>query len=58
MVVVVAEVVVVQTIKTRSVIIYCLVSLVVKASASRAEEPGFKSRLRRDFSRSSHTSDL
>ena len=30
----------------------------VKASASRAEDPGFKSRLRRDFSGSSHTSDL
>ena len=29
-----------------------------KASASRAEGPGFKSRLRRDFSGSSHTSDL
>ena len=31
---------------------------VVKASASRAEDPGFESRLRRDFSGSSHTSDL
>ena len=31
---------------------------VVKASASRAEDPGFKSRLRRDFPGSSHTSDL
>ena len=31
----------------------------VKASASRAEGPGFESRLRRDFfSGSSHTSDL
>ena len=29
-----------------------------KASPSRAEDPGFKSRLRRDFSGSSHTSDL
>ena len=29
-----------------------------KASASRAEGPGFESRLRRDFSGSSHTSDL
>ena len=29
-----------------------------KAPASRAEDPGFKSRLRRDFLRSSHTSDL
>ena len=29
-----------------------------KASASRAEDPGFESRLRRDFSGSSHTSDL
>ena len=27
-----------------------LVSLAVKASASRAEDPGFESRLRRDFS--------
>ena len=32
--------------------------LVVKASASRAEDPGFESRLRRDFSGSSYTSDL
>ena len=29
---------------------YCLVGLVVKASSSREEEPGFESRLRRDFS--------
>ena len=29
-----------------------------KASASRAEDPGFKSRLHRDFFGSSHTSDL
>ena len=29
-----------------------------KASASRAEDPGFESRLRRDFSGSSHTSDF
>ena len=35
-----------------------LVGLVVMASASRAEDPGFESRLRRDFSGSSHTSDL
>ena len=34
-----------------------IVGLVVKASASRAEDPGFESRLRRDFSGSSHTSD-
>ena len=32
--------------------------LVVKASASRAEDPGFESRLRWDFSGSSHTRDL
>ena len=32
--------------------------LVVKASASGAEDPGFESCLRRDFSGSSHTSDL
>ena len=31
--------------------------LVVKASASRAEDPGFESRFRRDFSGSSYTSD-
>ena len=35
-----------------------LVGLVVKVSASGAEDPGFESRLRRDFSGSSHTSDL
>ena len=37
---------------------YRLVGLVVKASASRAEDPGFESRWRRGFSGSSHTSDL
>ena len=35
-----------------------LVGLVDKASASRVEDPGFDSRLRREFSKSSHTSDL
>ena len=35
-----------------------LVGLVVKAYASRAEDPGLESRLRRDFSGSSHTSEL
>ena len=30
----------------------------VKVSASRVEDPGFESRLRLDFSGSSHTSDL
>ena len=35
-----------------------LLGLVVKASASRAGDPGFESRLRRDFPGSSHTSDL
>ena len=30
----------------------------VKASDSRAEDPGFESHLSRDFSGSSHTSDL
>ena len=35
-----------------------LFGLVAKASASRAKDPGFESRLRRDFSGSSHTSDL
>ena len=37
---------------------YRLVGLVVKASASRATDLGFESRLRWDFSGSSHTSDL
>ena len=35
-----------------------LAGLVVKASASRAEDPGFESRLRRDFSGPIHTSDV
>ena len=35
-----------------------LAGLVVKASASGAEDPGFKSLLRQDFSWSSPTSDL
>ena len=34
-----------------------LVDLVVKASASTAENPGFESRLPRDFSGSGHSSD-
>ena len=37
---------------------YRLGGLVVKASASRAQDPGFEFRLRRDISGSSHTSDL
>ena len=37
---------------------YRLAGLEVKASASGAEDPGFESRLRWDFSGSSHTSDL
>ena len=37
---------------------YLFVGLVVKASASGAEDPGFESRLRRDFSGSTNTSDL
>ena len=35
-----------------------LAGLVVKASASGAEDPGFESRLRLDFYGSRHTSDL
>ena len=35
-----------------------LVGLVVKASSLGAEDPGFESRLQRDFSGSSYTSDL
>ena len=30
----------------------------VKVPASKAEDPGFESRVRRDFSGSSHTGDL
>ena len=41
-----------------SCLIHRLVGLVVKVPASRAEGPGFESRLRLDFSGSSHTSDL
>ena len=37
---------------------YHLIGLVVKASALRAENPGFESCLPHDFSRSSYTSDL
>ena len=35
-----------------------LAGLVVKVSASRVEDPGFESRLRRDFFGSSHNGDL
>ena len=44
-----------------SIIIVCtyhLVGLVVKASASTAEDPRFDSRWRQDFSGLNHTSDL
>ena len=45
--------------KTYTLASHCLIGLVVNASASKAEHPGFDSRLRRgDFARSSHTSDL
>ena len=37
---------------------YRLVGLVVKVSATRTEDPGLESLLPRDFTRSSHTSDL
>ena len=43
---------------TKSRLLDRLVGLVVQASASRGEDPGFDSRLRRDFSRSNHTSDF
>ena len=36
----------------------CVVGLVDKASALRAEDPGFKSSLRKDFSALIHTCDL
>ena len=41
-----------------SIVNYCLAGLVVKASASREEDPVFESRLWWDFSGLSHTSDL
>ena len=45
--------------KSMPVIVYCLAGLVVKASASRAENLGFDSRLHHgDFFRSCHTSGL
>ena len=37
---------------------HLLVGLVVKVSASGEEDPGFESRLRRDFSGSSHISGV
>ena len=43
--------------RDRSALTDYLVGLVVKASALRVEDLGFESRLRRDFSRLSHTSD-
>ena len=39
-------------------LLHRLVGVVVKASALGAEDPGFESRLRWDFSGSSYTSDL
>ena len=44
--------------KASASLCYHLVGLVVKASVSKAEDPGFESRLRQDFSGSSHTSDI
>ena len=41
-----------------SVLLDHLIGVVVKVSASRAEDPEFESRLHQDFSGSSHTSDL
>ena len=38
--------------------IYSFAGLVVKVSALGAKDPGFESRLRRDFSGSNHASDL
>ena len=38
--------------------VHHLAGLVVKGSATGAEDPGFESHLRRDFSGSSHTSDF
>ena len=42
----------------RAICLHRLAGLVVKASASGAQEPGFESRLRRDIFGSSHTSDF
>ena len=49
----------VQTFLSNSFILYCLVGLVVKVSASRAGNPEFNSCMcHGNFSGSSHTSDL
>ena len=45
-------------VSSSSSVFHRLVGLVVKAPASRAEDPGFESRLHRDFFGSTHTSDL
>ena len=47
-----------KIILTPPLLLHHLLGLVVKASVSRAEDPGFKSRLRQDFSGSSHTNDF
>ena len=44
--------------ETEVILLLRLVGLVVKASVSKAEDPGLESRLQRDFSGSSHTNDL
>ena len=51
-------VVVVVVVVISLLLFYRLVGLVVNMSVSRAADPRFDSRLRRDFSGSSHTSDL
>ena len=53
-----ATVVVVVVVVAYFLASYRLVGLVLKASTSGAEDPGFESRLRRDFLGSSHTSDF
>ena len=52
------EVQVLSVVLTNITMHYRLADLVVKTSASGAEDPGFESRLQRDFSRSSHTRDF
>ena len=46
------------TVEDTACTVHRLAGLVVKASASGPEDPGFESRLQRDFSGSSHTSDF
>ena len=55
---VVADIVHTTDFHSQTTSVHRLAGLVVKASSSGAKDPGLESRLGRDFSGSSHTSDL